>query len=121
MVMFFGVLLFSLGAYNRATTLEEAQERQIKEIQPHWAAIPKCTVLITHCPPYQILDYAPACGSVGCNLLFQKVMEIKPKAHIFGHIHFSRGQKEFNDTKFYNVSICDENYKVAGPITEILI
>lgn len=53
-------------------------------------------VVITHGPPYKVLDKVDhdECSdiNVGCPILFQHITErIKPKYHIFGHIHESYG------------------------------
>ena len=77
-----------------------------------WKKIPDdVDVLITHGPPYGILDYSVRNNiSVGCVELGRRVMQIKPKVHIFGHIHYSYGIKLENGTTFVNTSICDEAY-----------
>jgi Icc-related predicted phosphoesterase len=69
-------------------------------------------VLITHCPPCDILDYSPLCGSVGSMQLWFRVQKLlgKLKYHFFGHIHFSHGIKEFMGTKFVNSAILDDQY-----------
>ena len=83
-----------------------------KELKEKWDLIPKgIDVLITHGPPMGILDTSFEKKDLGCKYLFDKVMEIKPKLHVFGHIHYSYGMKTFNDVKFVNASICDESYK----------
>lgn len=83
-----------------------------KELKEKWDLIPSgIDILITHGPPMGILDSAYEKTNLGCKHLFDKIMEIKPKLHVFGHIHDSYGIKTFNDVKFVNASICDENYK----------
>lgn len=84
-----------------------------------WAIIPdKTSVLITHSPPYGILDLTMDNEPVGCNELTKKIRELKHlKAHVFGHIHPSYGQLDLNGVKFVNASICNEEYKpVNAPI-----
>lgn len=78
-----------------------------------WAAIPDDTdVLITHGPAYGILDRVlPHKTSVGCEELLKRINQIKPKIHIFGHIHEDYGIKKVGETTFVNASICDPNYK----------
>ena len=87
-----------------------------EELAERWAEIPDDTdVLITHGPPHTILDsnIAPDDPRVnfGCEELYKRVMEVKPKYHIFGHIHGSYGQKEVEGITFVNTSICTEMYK----------
>ena len=83
-------------------------------IKAYWDRIPTDTdVLITHGPPYGILDTSHAGReSLGCEELVKTVEEVvKPAVHIFGHIHGGYGQHVNKNTSFYNVSICDEQYK----------
>lgn len=81
----------------------------------HWAAIPKdVDVLITHGPPHGILDHCPE--SVGCEALRHRVQVLKPKLHVFGHIHQARGEDElpYNPTRFVNASMLNELYVPHG-------
>ena len=57
-----------------------------------WGEIPQVDILLTHCPPFRILDKTDANINVGSEALRKKVFEIKPKFHLFGHIHESKGQ-----------------------------
>ena len=76
-------------------------------------------ILITHSPPHGILDknkHGFECGSIS---LRNHMMRVKPKIHIFGHIH-EQGSKHIDlaTTKLYNASIMDANYKPKNkPIT----
>lgn len=72
-------------------------------------------VLITHCPPFGILDFYDDfnCGSQDLLLCVQKV---KPKLHLFGHIHKDHGLKKQGVTLFSNAAIMDESYvKLKAP------
>jgi len=56
------------------------------------AAIPEDTdILITHGPPYSVLDRVQFGAKVGCEVLQERINAIKPKLHVFGHIHEDRG------------------------------
>jgi Icc-related predicted phosphoesterase len=106
--------------------------RRGTELAEKWRLIPNDTnVLITHGPPYGILDEAPR-GSlpnenVGCEDLRGRIEELvsfdRLKLHIFGHIHFCYGVTEkfgemFNrkeGVKFVNASNCDESYAPINP------
>jgi len=55
---------------------------------------------------------------VGCELLRNRVFEIKPSLHVFGHIHGAYGTVEMNDTVFANASTCNERYQ---PINKPLV
>lgn len=81
------------------------------EIAEKWKMIPPDTdILITHGPPFEILDQTPNFDSVGCEELRKTIETIRPKAHIFGHIHSGYGTIEKFGVKFVNASICDESY-----------
>jgi hypothetical protein len=48
-------------------------------------------ILVTHSPPKFHLDlYSP---SLGCRFLLREVWRVKPKLHVFGHIHAAAGQE----------------------------
>lgn len=83
-------------------------EERLKE---KFDRIPENTdVLITHGPPFGILDVnreGEHCGSMS---LLKRVLTINPKLHIFGHIHGNPRVYENKDTKFVNVSLLGEDY-----------
>ena len=89
-----------------------------EEIRRYWNLIPKDTgVLITHGPPMGILDWVPRTYGehhIGCLDLFDIVTHIKPKLHIFGHIHYSCGKQKLQDTTFINASCINEEYEVVN-------
>lgn len=91
-----------------------AFNRYDNEIGAHWDLIPEgIDVLITHGPPHGILDKTIREGwSVGCKRLRDKIYEIKPKVHAFGHIHEGMGQVEIGGTTFINASVVDERYSL---------
>lgn len=104
-------------------------------LKEKWSLIPEnLDLLITHGPPKGILDTFPdwevfdytfthlpkdqwvprkiqVQKSVGCEELLEAVMRVKPKYHVFGHIHDSYGTKVVDGTTFVNASICTEEYK----------
>jgi Icc-related predicted phosphoesterase len=78
-------------------------------------------VLMTHGPPFGILDQVGGVGDhLGSVALRERVFEVKPNLHVFGHIH--QGMNIINLTNpnpkvmktdgitFANVSLLDENY-----------
>lgn len=83
-------------------------------IKKHWDLIPDNTdVLITHGPPYGILDKStPAGPHLGCDDLWDAVKRVKPKIHVFGHIHGGAGQTDIFHTWFINASQTDESYRL---------
>ncbi len=58
-------------------------------------------VLITHQPPYDILDICHN-RNFGDSVLLQKVMAVKPEFHIFGHAHDDPGVTESAGITFVN-------------------
>lgn len=83
-----------------------------------WDKIPLDTnILITHGPPYGIMDdvgstrYNPD-SHVGCKVLLDKINELKDlRLHVFGHIHCGRGILEVGKTTFCNASILNDDYQ----------
>jgi len=72
-----------------------------------YAAIPADTdVLITHTPPYGVLDLSPGSTQpAGCKELSDAVQRIRPKLHVFGHIHGAHGVAHTDDTTFVNAAL----------------
>jgi Icc-related predicted phosphoesterase len=90
-----------------------------------WSHIPKDTdILVTHGPPAEVspLDMADnsyAVGPRGCPILAEAVAKIKPKYHIFGHIHEGYGSIEKNGTNFMNVASLKRDYCRTNPAVVI--
>lgn len=82
-------------------------------IRQKWEAIPSgIDILITHGPAMGFLDFSRFGDEhVGCADLRQELHRIKPKMHVYGHIHGDYGWMEWNGTLFVNAAICDEAYK----------
>ncbi len=61
-------------------------------LQAVWSRIPTgIDVLLTHGPPFGILDRTFDGRLVGCEELGMAVDRVAPKLHVFGHIHESAG------------------------------
>jgi Icc-related predicted phosphoesterase len=92
------------------------------DIQYHWNMIPYDTnVLITHGPPYGILDLTVREGKpVGCHYLRRRLFDLKDlKVHSFGHIHEGFGQQvgdveDFEGVHFVNASYLDHRYRAVN-------
>jgi Icc-related predicted phosphoesterase len=82
-------------------------EQRGEPLKRIWAKIPMDTdVLITHGPPYGILDEVIYGGkNVGCEELRKRVLEVQPKVHVFGHIHEGYGYFSEGKTQYVNASI----------------
>jgi Icc-related predicted phosphoesterase len=87
-------------------------------LKEKWDLIPNSIdVLVTHGPPRSKLDLIPAnyvrpgeLPNIGCDDLLEAVNRVKPKFHVFGHIHYSAGRYLGKDTEFINAAICSESY-----------
>lgn len=96
-----------------------------EDIAKIWSLIPKNTdVLITHGPPYKILDQVPDTKfnpevNVGCKDLLNVINEINPKIHAFGHIHCDNGIQVIAGTTFINASALNDKYEPENPPTVI--
>jgi Icc-related predicted phosphoesterase len=70
----------------------------------------KPDILLTHTPPYGILDQVSVDEHVGCEELIKAVAIVRPRLHIFGHIHEGYGRYRVDKTLFVNAAICDGSY-----------
>ena len=76
----------------------------------NYASVPSDTnVLVTHTPPYGILDFDDNIhyGSKG---LLKRVAEVAPRLHLFGHIHRRHGTMDNGITSFSNGAIMNTDY-----------
>jgi len=86
------------------------------DLIPYWEKIPdNLDILITHTPPWGILDQVITSREVrncGSKYLTEVVLKKKPRYHIFGHLHEHGGMVYNNkDTTFMNVSHVDQDYE----------
>lgn len=85
-------------------------------LREKWALIPPDTdILVTHGPPLGQGDMTLSYNGfpreqVGCWDLATVIQQIKPKLHIFGHIHCGHGVTKDEHTTYINAAICDEQY-----------
>lgn len=85
-------------------------------------------ILVTHSPPYSVLDKIKEGYSVGSAALFNWLKYVeRPKLHVFGHIHEAYGQAEvfptYHDKMMIsvNASHVNERYQpVNKPIRVVL-
>jgi len=75
----------------------------------------KTDVLITHRPPFGILDFDDG-NNFGCPDLLQFLPKIRPKYHLFGHVHAGYGIEKSTHTVFINASLVRNNKIVNEPI-----
>lgn len=86
--------------------------RNGKELEEKWSMIPEdVDILISHCPPYGTLDrssFSPI--PLGCEVLSERLKVVKPKIHVFGHIHHSYGYVTDGSCHYFNASMLCDNY-----------
>lgn len=75
-----------------------------------YASIPEdVDVLITHGPPLGILDVSPGSDyHQGDHVLLEAVQRVRPKLHVFGHVHLDKGSPrilESEHTTFVNAAL----------------
>jgi len=81
-------------------------------------------IVVSHGPPYGILDFIPGHGSVGSKTM-EGCFDFKYNLHIFGHIHEQYGKtlRDKSDIvhtnksdfrRYYNASILDEKYSIEN-------
>ena len=82
-----------------------------------WAEIPVgVDVLITHGPPWGTLDQLDSGEHVGCEALQHEIFtRVRPKLHVFGHIHEGYGLAEVEGVILANASSCDGAYAPVQP------
>jgi Icc-related predicted phosphoesterase len=73
-------------------------------------------ILLTHGPAFGVLDTTVTGERAGSHALLEAIARIKPRLHLFGHIHEARGAQGFS----YNLSLLDVRYRPYPlPLTEI--
>lgn len=98
--------------YNRwAFNLERGEQ-----LRARWDLIPdRVDVLITHGPPRGIGDRVKSGERVGCEDLLERTRGLKPKLHIFGHVHEDYGVTESKETLYVNASFLDRKRRPCQP------
>ena len=75
-------------------------------------------ILVTHGPPYGILDRSPGTlHHAGCPQLLEAVTRLKPRLHIFGHVHGAHGLVSIGDTLFVNAALLGPAGDLDAPPT----
>lgn len=89
---------------------------QLRDASAMWAQIPADTqVLVTHGPPQGIGD-AMRDGHIGCPELLARVQQVRPRYHVYGHVHEGAGVRQHGPTTFMNASVHTQLWKGApGP------
>jgi predicted phosphodiesterase len=81
-----------------------------------WSLIPDDTdVLVTHGPPMGVLDKTLRGESVGCEALRDALVRVRPRLHVFGHIHEAYGVHRDDHTLYVNACNCTLDYEPGNP------
>jgi predicted phosphohydrolase len=81
-----------------------------------WERIPSpVDVVITHTPPHGVLDRVWNGQEVGCEELTAALARLRPRLHVFGHIHEAHGVRETPATRYVNACTCDLAYEPVQP------
>jgi Icc-related predicted phosphoesterase len=96
-------------------------KRGSDEIKEKWAQIPKDTdLLITHGPPFGRLDWVTKdYKNVGSLELAKRIEIVKPKIHVFGHVHEGYGYTHDGHTHYINASMTNHQNVDNKPISII--
>jgi Icc-related predicted phosphoesterase len=109
-----GINIFG-SPYTPSFGISWAYMKNTNRMQQVWESVPLCDILITHGPPKGILDICEdkAKGGrfvhVGCKSLLNKVQQLRPAVHAFGHIHdepdcYNYGALQRDGMTFINAS-----------------
>ena len=87
------------------------------EINQYWQTIPNDTdIVITHGPIFGYCDRTQHGGlNVGCEELYHRLNEIKPKLHFSGHIHEAYGFRQTDWGFAFNSCSCNLRYEAINP------
>jgi Icc-related predicted phosphoesterase len=84
--------------------------RAIERRESPWTSVPDDTdVLITHGPPHSILDRNYSGQRIGDVALYKRVEVVRPKLHLFGHVHDQNGEMSRFGTRFVNAAVGDDD------------
>jgi Icc-related predicted phosphoesterase len=92
------------------------------QAESHWAKIPSAVdVLITHGPPFAILDKGHGQDHAGCPVLLRHAERVKPRVHAFGHLHESYGRQTEGSTLFINAAVHTWLWKSDTPRDPMIV
>lgn len=106
----YGSWAFQLDGQPKPRRTFQLNHPESRTAEEHWDKIPEgLDILITHGPPFGILDTTKG-QHVGDGALLKAVKEKKPRFNIFGHIHDGYGVWEEDGITFVNAAILDDLY-----------
>ena len=113
-----GVELFGLKIYGtpwQPRFFDWAFNLDEPELEIKFNRIPEGTdIVVTHGPPFGIGDLAPRPSGgehVGSPSLRNRLLAVRPRLSVFGHIHEGRGVYHQDGMVFANVTLVDERYE----------
>jgi Icc-related predicted phosphoesterase len=96
--------------------------KEPKDLKPIYDSIPTgIDIIMSHQPPKGYGGKCPDGFDAGSIELVETIRRIKPKAVVCGHIHGAHGTYNLDETTVYNVSVVNEKYEIAYPVTEFLL
>ena len=123
-----GVEIGGVKLYGVCATFMDIQRHSNYQVRSEaWETIPEgLDILITHMPPFGILDANQEGNAIGCPMLTNKLSETMPRYHLFGHCHEEKGRtveikSKSKVTKCVNVASKDREYNFTGEIFEFEI
>lgn len=96
--------------------------RDSQELADVWKRVPDhVDILVTHGPPKGILDRTPDWPTVGDAFLLERVLQVRPRIHCFGHVHFSAGVLERDGITFVNAASLNEKYQPSSTRHPVIV
>ena len=85
-----------------------------KDSKAIWDLMPDhVDIVVTHGPPYGVLDQTYIYTHVGCEELKARIDQVKPRYHIFGHIHEQPGIEKKEETTYMNATQVNLFYQLT--------
>jgi len=110
-----GVVVSGVGFYGIPMFMEDCMAGRFPKL---YRQIPDNTdVVITHQPPFGFCDmgdYGQGMSHRGDAQLAQRIMEVAPRLHLFGHEHDARAVEQHGTTLFSNAAVLDRQYRLVG-------
>jgi Icc-related predicted phosphoesterase len=87
-----------------------------------FAAIPDDTdIIVCHGPPYGAGDKTRFGEHVGSRALYKRILEVRPKLVVCGHIHPSYGVHNLDGIPVVNAALVDETYTLVNEPIEVVL